>query len=264
MGRTTILLADDEHTLRENLAQVLGDEGFEVISCGDGAQALKVLRQQSIDALITDLRMPGVTGMDLIQQARKLAPDAVIMIATAFGQVESAVSAMKLGVHDYLCKPLIFDEVIFKLKRLLAQEKIERENRQLKERIRQEAVTASEADARASNSAIHETNGRATGTPHEAFSSREHAPGSSPASPTAPRVDPEVSAVTDLRSALRDFERKHIQAVLAYVGGNKAMAAQRLGIGLSSLYRKLEEVNDIDPRRASDVWPGRNQYHDTK
>lgn len=264
MGRTTILLADDEHTLRENLAQVLGDEGFEVISCGDGAQALKVLRQQSIDALITDLRMPGVTGMDLIQQARKLAPDAVIMIATAFGQVESAVSAMKMGVHDYLCKPLIFDEVIFKLKRLLEQERIERENRVLRERIRHSPEKTDGPVTSDSSCPIPDTNGRSADVSHAGSISRGHAPGSNGATSAAARMEPVVPAVTDLRSALRDFERKHIQAVLAEVGGNKALAAQRLGIGLSSLYRKLEEVGDLDPRRAADAWPGRDQNHDTK
>jgi len=137
MPESTVLLADDEETLRENLAQVLREEGFNVIACRDGTQALKALRQNSVDALITDLRMPGVTGMDLIDHARKLSPEAIIIVVTAFGEVETAVEAMKKGVHDYICKPLILDEVIFKLKRLLAQEDLEKENKFLKQQIRQ-------------------------------------------------------------------------------------------------------------------------------
>ncbi|MBI4716978.1 MAG: sigma-54-dependent Fis family transcriptional regulator [Planctomycetes bacterium] len=134
--RATVLLADDEDTLRNNLALVLQEEGFDVIACADGSKALHALKRRSVDALITDLRMAGVCGMDLIAHARKLAPDAIIIVITAFGQVETAVEAMKAGAQDYICKPLIFDEVIFKLKRLLAHDHLEKENKLLREQIR--------------------------------------------------------------------------------------------------------------------------------
>ncbi len=137
MSQTTILLADDEDTLRENLAKVLSEEGFDVIACRDGTEALKALRNSSIDAIITDLRMPGVTGMDLIDHAAKLAPDATVIVITAFGQVETAVEAMKKGARDYICKPIIFDEVIFRLKRLLAHDELARQNKLLRDEIKQ-------------------------------------------------------------------------------------------------------------------------------
>jgi len=137
MRKHTILLADDEDTLRENLAQVLDEEGFDVIACRDGEAALKALKSTTIDALITDLRMPGVTGMDLIDHTVKIAPEASIIVITAFGEVETAVNAMKKGARDYLCKPLIFDELIFKLKRLLAHDDLARQNRFLREQIKQ-------------------------------------------------------------------------------------------------------------------------------
>jgi DNA-binding NtrC family response regulator len=137
MGQATILLADDENTLRQNLAQVLREEGFEVIACADGTEARRVLKSTAVDALITDLRMPGIHGMELIDHAVKLAPEAAIIVITAFGEVETAVEAMKKGARDYICKPLIFDEVIFKLKQLLAQDNLARENKILREQIRQ-------------------------------------------------------------------------------------------------------------------------------
>ncbi|MCB9849871.1 MAG: sigma-54-dependent Fis family transcriptional regulator [Phycisphaerales bacterium] len=137
MAEATILLADDEATLRTNLAQVLDEEGFNVIACKDGSEALRALKTQPVDAIITDLRMPGVPGMELIDHAKKLAPDAVIIVITAFGEVETAVEAMKKGARDYICKPLIFDEVIFRLKRLMAHDDLARENRVLREQIRQ-------------------------------------------------------------------------------------------------------------------------------
>ncbi len=137
MAKATILLADDEETLRTNLAEVLDEEGFDVIACPDGTEALRVLKDTSVDALITDLRMPGVTGMDLIDHAAKLAPAATIIVITAFGEVETAVEAMKKGACDYICKPLIFDELIFKLKRLLAHEELVKQNKFLREQVRQ-------------------------------------------------------------------------------------------------------------------------------
>ena len=137
MPEATVLLADDEDTLRENLAQVLQEEGFGVIACPDGSAALRALRNNDVKAIITDLRIPGVTGMELIDHAAKLAPDALVIIITAFGEVETAVEAMKKGALDYICKPVILDEVVFKLKRLLAQNGLERENKQLRAQIRQ-------------------------------------------------------------------------------------------------------------------------------
>jgi DNA-binding NtrC family response regulator len=138
MTRNTVLLADDEDTLRRNLAQVLKEEGFDVIACADGSEALQSLKTNTIDALITDLRMPGLTGMELIDHATRLAPGAVVIVITAFGEVETAVAAMKKGAQDYICKPIIFDELIFRLKRLLAHEDLVKQNRVLHEQIQRE------------------------------------------------------------------------------------------------------------------------------
>jgi len=133
MPQATVLLADDEDTLRRNLAQMLEEESFDVIACRDGTEALAALKDNSVDAIITDLRMPGIPGMDLIDHARELAPDAAIIVITAFGEVNTAVEAMKKGARDYICKPLIFDEVVFKLKQLIAHHDLAREHRVLRE-----------------------------------------------------------------------------------------------------------------------------------
>jgi DNA-binding NtrC family response regulator len=137
MVHSTILLADDEDTLRTNLAEVLKEEGFEVITCADGTEALQALKSGPVDVFITDLRMPGVSGMDLIDHAVKRSPDAIIIVITAFGQVETAVEAMKRGARDYICKPIIFDELIFKVKQFIAHHDLVRQNRLLREQIRQ-------------------------------------------------------------------------------------------------------------------------------
>ena len=157
MPHTTVLLADDEETLRNNLAQVLEEEGCAVTACRDGAEALRALRASPPDVLITDLRMPGVPGMELIDHAKKLAPRAIIIVITAFGEVETAVEAMKKGAQDYICKPLIFDEVIFRMKRLLAHDGLARENKQLKEQIRQDRDSKKMVFTSSVMTAIHDT-----------------------------------------------------------------------------------------------------------
>ena len=136
MHRYTVLVADDEATLRENLVQVLREEDFEVVSCANGTEALKALKTYSVDAVITDLRMPEMSGMDLLAHAAKLAPEATIIVMTAFGEVVTAVEAMKKGARDYICKPLILDELVFKLKRFLAQDDLVRQNKVMREQIK--------------------------------------------------------------------------------------------------------------------------------
>lgn len=205
MMKTTVLLADDEDTLRDNLAQVLIEEGFCVIPCRDGAQAVKALRQTHVDAIVTDLRMPGVTGMDLILQARKLVPRAAIIVLTAFGQVETAVEAMKNGVSEYICKPLILEEVVFKVKRALAREDHEPEQEPVRSRAEPVEIA--------------------------------------PVCPTPCSNLPEIgTTLSDLRTTMMACERFHIASVLSRTGGNKAEAARVLGIALSSLYRKIDEL----------------------
>jgi DNA-binding NtrC family response regulator len=136
MAQATVLLADDEDTLRKNLAQVLEEENFDVVACASGDEAVRALKTTPVDAVITDMRMPGVTGMELIDHVRRMAPEAIIIVITAFGEVDTAVEAMKKGAKDYICKPLILDELVFKLKRLLAHEDVVRENRLLREQVR--------------------------------------------------------------------------------------------------------------------------------
>ena len=137
MERATVLLADDEDTLRKNLAQVLQEEGFDVIACADGSAALRALKSASVDAVITDLRMPGISGIELIDHVRRLAPNAAIIVITAYGEVETAVQALKKGARDYICKPLNFDELIFRLKRLLDHEDLAKQKKLLQEQIRE-------------------------------------------------------------------------------------------------------------------------------
>src|SRR5688500_8205403 len=102
----TVLVVDDEANILEALQKVLSKEGFEVLTAGNGRQALEILRRQPVRVMITDLRMPGMTGDDLLKAAKAITPEVEIIVMTAYGTIENAVEAMKLGAYDFVSKPL--------------------------------------------------------------------------------------------------------------------------------------------------------------
>jgi DNA-binding NtrC family response regulator len=106
-----ILIVDDEPNARQALAMLLEEDGYQVKTAADGFKALGVLKGWRCDVLLTDLRMPVMDGLTLVRKAREQEPTLVCLVMTAFGTVDNAVEAMKLGAEDYLTKPLNFDEV---------------------------------------------------------------------------------------------------------------------------------------------------------
>src|SRR5689334_1077719 len=102
----TILIVEDETVLRESLAELLTDEGYEVLQAGDGKAAYDLILQRPVDLVLSDVRMPQMDGMALLQHLQKAAPETPVIMVTAFGTVESAVAAMRLGARDYLLKPV--------------------------------------------------------------------------------------------------------------------------------------------------------------
>lgn len=110
-SRAQILVTEDEANLRTVLAAQLGREGYDVHTACDGQQALDILRDNHIDLVITDLRMPNVDGMQLLRHALTLDPDQLIIILTAYGTVDNAVEALKTGAFDYITKPFDLHEL---------------------------------------------------------------------------------------------------------------------------------------------------------
>src|SRR5947209_869378 len=121
-----ILVVDDERSMREMLAIVLRREGYEVLLAENGRTAIDVLEREPIDLLISDIKMPDLSGVDVLRAAKKADQDILGIMITAFASTETAVEAMRLGACDYLSKP--FDIDLLKMK---VREKIE--NRQLKQ-----------------------------------------------------------------------------------------------------------------------------------
>ena len=110
-AQRTILVADDEANLRKVLAATLRKEGYEVLTAADGAEAMQLLDKDRVDVLLTDLRMPQVDGMELLNRALEARPGLPVVILTAHGTVETAKTALKRGAFDYLEKPFDRDEL---------------------------------------------------------------------------------------------------------------------------------------------------------
>jgi DNA-binding NtrC family response regulator len=126
--QATILVADDEGPIRESLADVMREDGFTVYTAADGLQALQALREHAIDVALIDIRMPGKTGMQVLAEAQRAAIDTQIIMITAFGTVDNAVEAMRLGARDYVTKPFVFDDIFIKIERLLDMRRLQAEN----------------------------------------------------------------------------------------------------------------------------------------
>jgi len=119
MATGRILVTDDDASLRRVLQVQLEQEGYEVAVAASGQQTLSILQLQPFDLLITDLKMPGMSGLELLRHARLQYPQTIIILLTAFGTVETAVEAMKAGAYDYLTKPVHPDEMSVVVRRAL-------------------------------------------------------------------------------------------------------------------------------------------------
>ncbi len=115
----SILIVEDEEVLRQSLAELLSDEGYEVHQACDGKEAYDYILKQSVDLVLSDIRMPNMDGIELLGKLQQAAPQTPVIILTAYGTVESAVAAMRSGAHDYLLKPINFDDVLLKVERAI-------------------------------------------------------------------------------------------------------------------------------------------------
>lgn len=111
MEKKKILVVDDEQNSREGLTKILIKEGYEVVAAESGEDALVEAKKEDFDLIITDLRMPEVSGIDVLEKIRAKKPDIGVIIVTAYGEVNSYLKAMTLGAFEYLNKPIKLDEL---------------------------------------------------------------------------------------------------------------------------------------------------------
>jgi two-component system response regulator HydG len=130
-----ILTIDDDLEMCGLLSEVLRGEGFSVFATGESLEASRILKKEEFDVIITDLKMKGLKGFDILEEAKKVAPLTPVIIITAFGTIESAIRAMKMGAYDYITKPFQIDELVLTVKKALENRLLKREVVRLKREV---------------------------------------------------------------------------------------------------------------------------------
>ena len=142
--KSNILIVDDEPIARQSLTDILKLEGYNVMSLPNGQAAVEHVRTHPVDLMIVDMRMPGMSGLEVIQVVNQVSPETEVILLTAYGSTDSAIQALRLRIHDYLLKPASPAQVIQSVKKGLAR-------RSAKLRIKSGSVETVETD-----DAIHE------------------------------------------------------------------------------------------------------------
>ncbi|MDP3297497.1 MAG: sigma-54 dependent transcriptional regulator [Thermodesulfovibrionia bacterium] len=131
----TILIVDDNKDMQFNLSNILKDEGYEVIAVGDGRGALKEVKMRSPNIVLLDIRLPGMDGMKILEEMKKINKDLIEIMITAYGDTKDAVKAMKLGAFDYIAKPFNNEELILTIKKALQSQYLSREVESLRKSL---------------------------------------------------------------------------------------------------------------------------------
>jgi len=131
-----LMIVDDERAIREVCRDVAQTLGFHTSIADSAEHAYRVLESNAIDVVLLDLKLPGAGGLEALHQIRERRPDAVVIVVTGYGTVQSAVQAMKNGAYDYVTKPFSMEELRLLLERVSSHLKLKTENRMLREKIK--------------------------------------------------------------------------------------------------------------------------------
>jgi DNA-binding NtrC family response regulator len=134
MTNARILIVDDQESIRHFVEKAMVDEGYQVMTAGEGKEALRLAEAEMPDLVLLDLRLPESHGLDILKTLKESEPDLQVIIMTAFGDVESAVRAMKLGAHDYINKPINLQQLFITVDKALESKKLWRELRLLRQK----------------------------------------------------------------------------------------------------------------------------------
>ncbi len=142
MSGLDVLIVEDEAFQREILSDFLVQEGHHVMAAENGRRALELVAKHFFDLVLLDFRMPGMDGLELLQELKRLNPELDAVIITAFGTIETAVAAMKAGARDFITKPIDFDQLTLLIERITEHRRLIRENRLLKEHLQAKGVSS--------------------------------------------------------------------------------------------------------------------------
>ena len=131
-----ILIAEDDDVVREVISEILSKEGYSAFTARDGLDAIRMLMIEDMHLVLTDLKMPNADGIEVLRQAIKNNPDCAVIILTAYGSLDSALDALKMGAFDYLTKPFKIQEVLFAVEKAYKRIQYINERNELKQYLR--------------------------------------------------------------------------------------------------------------------------------
>jgi len=131
----SILLVDDEKSIRITISMLLEEAGYEVFTASNGLEALSVLREYVIDLMITDLRMSGMNGIELMREAHRIDPTLEVVLISAYSDIESVVEAIKAGAYDYIIKSFQNEELLLTVSKVKEKKWLQAENQAIKKRL---------------------------------------------------------------------------------------------------------------------------------
>jgi DNA-binding NtrC family response regulator len=226
--RARILVIDDEESLRHALGKSLGRAGFDVVEAATGRAGVDHFAEGPVDAVLTDMRLPDIDGLDLVAIFTQMAPEIPVLVMTGYGSMDAALEAMRRGARDFVQKPFVMEDVIRLLERAINERQLSRENRRLRALVeRRFAESGFEKVDEELRALGHACPGSAPG------------PGGTAASGDGP---------VPLREAHRRFEVQYVEDLLARTGGNVAAAARLAGISRPNFHKKLKTLG-IDAGR---------------
>ncbi|MDP2643677.1 MAG: sigma-54 dependent transcriptional regulator [Desulfobacterales bacterium] len=133
-----VLCIDDERAIRDLLADVIRQNDHEVYTASNGKDALALISKNNIDIVICDIKMPGLSGIEVLRQITEISPETIVIMITAYASVDTAVAALRYGAFDYILKPLIYEDVLAKISRIVNHLYIKRENQMLRQKIEEQ------------------------------------------------------------------------------------------------------------------------------
>lgn len=237
LPRGRVLVIDDEESIRLSLSKGLARLGLDVEAVATGRAGVDLFTSGGFDAVLTDVRLPDLSGLDIVAILTQMDPDIPVLVMTGYGTLETALEALRRGAKDYVSKPFALEDVGRQLSRAIEEQRVSRENRRLRALVERRFASGGYEQVDA------ELRSRGVGA----------APPSGPGVSTgstdgrAAREAAETGeAPLPLREAQRQFEIRYVGDLLARSGGNVAAAARLAGISRPNFHKKLRSLG-VDP-----------------
>lgn len=234
-----LLLIDDEESLRYAVAKSLKKAGFVVDTASTGREGVDKLRRGGFDAVVTDMKLPDLSGLDVVAFATETDPDVPVFVVTGFGTVDSAMEAMRRGARNFVQKPFDVAALVGMLEKEIAEAKSSKEARTLRAKVERRFAPDRYVDV----DGELKRGGTGASAP---------GPASVASTASAASLSDAMSGASEeplqLRAAQRRFEVRYVEDLLSRTGGSVAGAARLAGISRPNFHKKLKNLG-VDPER---------------